>query len=171
MAIPAVGKDIDSFCGRCKLTLSHTILAMLGSKVARVQCNTCGAQHAYRTSTGQAWGGSSPVRESPKKVVISFEEQLAAKNLDTARRYSPKETYAAGDLLQHPNFGFGIVRTVRQDKVDVAFKAFEKTLVHARSGAPAARPVFVPPVAPRDGAADKPFHEETGGAGQGNGAE
>jgi hypothetical protein len=53
---------------------------------------------------------------------------------------------------------------VRQDKIDVAFKAFEKTLVHRRTGAPAERPAFHPATAPIDSASDKPFDEGTEGA-------
>jgi len=39
------------------------------------------------------------------------------------------------DLISHPVFGLGIVRAVRRDKVDVAFKASERTLIHARARA------------------------------------
>ena len=46
---------------------------------------------------------------------------------------------------------------VRGDKVDVAFKAETKTLVHGRGGAPAERPAFQPPSTNKPaGTADKP---------------
>jgi hypothetical protein len=41
-------------------------------------------------------------------------------------------TFQVDELITHPTFGLGIVRAVRQDKVDVAFKASERTLVHGR---------------------------------------
>jgi hypothetical protein len=161
MAIPVVGKEIDAFCGRCKLTLSHTILALMGAKVARVQCNTCGAQHAYRPFMSQTSRVSSrSATEGPQKVILSFEEQLAAKDISKARRYTPKEAYATGDVVQHANFGFGIVMAVRQDKIDVAFKAFEKTLIHGRAATQIARPAFHPASSPLAGASDKPYEEE-----------
>jgi len=52
MATLKVGGEVDAVCGRCKMTLAHTILAMVGTKPVRVQCNTCGAQHGYRSEFG-----------------------------------------------------------------------------------------------------------------------
>ena len=40
-----VGSDIDSWCGKCKRILAHTVEAMVGDKPARVNCNTCKSQH------------------------------------------------------------------------------------------------------------------------------
>ena len=48
MSIHKAGQDIDSYCGKCKMTLAHVIVAMEGTKVARAQCKTCYATHAYR---------------------------------------------------------------------------------------------------------------------------
>jgi methylglyoxal synthase len=50
MATPSVGKDVLSYCGKCKLTLSHTVTAMTGTTIAKVQCNTCKAIHGFRSS-------------------------------------------------------------------------------------------------------------------------
>ena len=42
------------------MTLAHTILAMVGTKIARVKCNTCGGDHVYRgTNTGDARASGS----------------------------------------------------------------------------------------------------------------
>ena len=74
--------------------------------------------------------------------------------------------------MDHPTFGFGLVKSVRADKVDVAFKASERTLVHGRGGAPAAKPTFSAPQAKISGVADKPLppQEEGGGASEDEGA-
>ena len=32
--------------------LAHTILAMVGPKIVRVRCNTCGGDHAFRGAAG-----------------------------------------------------------------------------------------------------------------------
>ena len=42
------GGNVDSWCGKCKLILAHTIEALVGDKPARVHCNTCKAQHSYK---------------------------------------------------------------------------------------------------------------------------
>ncbi|HVG61800.1 MAG TPA: hypothetical protein VNA24_24775, partial [Hyalangium sp.] len=156
MATHKVGGEVDAFCTRCKLTLAHTILAMVGTKIARVRCNTCGGDHTYRSapgstdrpsasssrSTSSSRAASAPRAEKPEKVVISFEEQLAGKDLANAPKYSPKDTYQVDQVIQHPTFGLGLVTAVRGDKVDIAFKSETKTLVHGRGGAPAERPSF-----------------------------
>lgn len=169
MATQKVGGEVDALCTRCKLTLAHTILAMVGTKIARVRCNTCGGDHAYRGAPGatdRPTSSSGTTTRAPRatsstpraeKVVISFEEQLAGKDIANAPKYSPKDTYKVDQVLQHPTFGLGLVTAVRGDKVDIAFKADTKTLVHGRGGAPAEKPAFSPPAAKQSGPADKPL--------------
>ena len=171
-----VGGEVDAFCTRCKLTLAHTILAMVGTKIARVRCNTCGGDHAYRSAPGatdrpsassSSRGGTSRAAstsskaDKPEKVVISFEEQLAGKDIANAPKYSPKDTYRVDQVIQHPTFGLGLVTAVRGDKVDITFKSETKTLVHGRGGAPAEKPAFSPPSAKATGPADKPQPQST----------
>jgi hypothetical protein len=172
-----VGGEVDAFCTRCRLTLAHTILAMVGTKIARVRCNTCGGDHAFRsapgttdkpsTSSRASGGGTSGTRapragrSSEDKVIISFEEQLAGKDIANAPRYSPKDSYRVDQVIQHPTFGLGLVTAVRGNKVDITFKSETKTLVHAAGGAPAEKPVFNPPSAKATGPADKPQAETT----------
>ena len=146
MAAHTVGGEVDAFCTRCKLQLAHTILAMVGSKIARVRCNTCGGDHAFRSTPARTRAPSQP-RASHERVIISFEQQLAGKDVSTAARYSPKSAYQVEQLIDHPTFGLGIIMAVREDKIDVVFKAAEKTLVHRRADA-APRPAFHPPIPP-----------------------
>jgi hypothetical protein len=170
-----VGGEVDAFCTRCRLTLAHTILAMVGTKIARVRCNTCNGDHAYRSAPGTtdkpspsaraSGGGTKAPRASrataEEKIIISFEEQLAGKDIANAPRYSPKDTYKPEQVIQHPTFGLGLVTAVRGDKVDITFKSETKTLVHGRGGAPAEKPAFSPPSAKATGPADKPVAETT----------
>ncbi|MBM7116506.1 hypothetical protein [Archangium primigenium] len=167
-----VGGEVDAFCTRCRLTLAHTILAMVGTKIARVRCNTCNGDHAYRSAPGttdkpsassRASSSSSTSRprasraSSEEKIVISFEEQLAGKDIANAPRYSPRETFKVDQVINHPTFGLGLVTAVRGNKVDIAFRAETKTLMHAAGGAPAEKPAFSPPNARKAGPADKPM--------------
>ncbi|MBI3182914.1 MAG: hypothetical protein HYZ28_12325 [Myxococcales bacterium] len=156
MATHRVGGEVDAFCTRCRLTLAHTILAMVGTKIARVRCNTCGGDHAFRAEPGSRARSSAPREPRAQKVIVPFDQRLAAKDLSKARRYSAKDTYSVEEVVNHPNFGLGIVSAVRGDKVDVAFKAFEKTLVHGRGEGGPARASFNPPRPGASGPADKP---------------
>ncbi|HVE87523.1 MAG TPA: hypothetical protein VND93_31915 [Myxococcales bacterium] len=177
MATHKVGGEVDAFCTRCKMTLAHTILAMVGTTIARVQCNTCGGQHAFRSAPGTTTSASSSSRgrstaakaasrESLVKTTLGFEDQLKGKDLTRARKYSPKDTYAVDEVMDHPTFGFGLVKAVRVDKVDVVFKASERTLVHGRGGPPAPRPQFSQPQARITGVADKPLPAQPEGEAQ-----
>ena len=141
-----VGGEVDAFCTACKMLLAHTVLAMVGTKIARVRCNTCGGDHTFRSTPGRTRAPSAP-RAAHERVVISFEQRIASKDVSTASRYSPKIAYQVEQLIDHPTFGLGIVMAVREDKIDVVFKAAEKTLVHRRADA-APRPAFHPPIPP-----------------------
>ncbi len=117
------------------MVLGHTILAMVGGKPVRVRCNTCQGEHAFRAGEGslpkKGWQpASEKVRAKPQ--VTSWEALLQSKNLAGARRYTAKERFAVDDVLEHPLFGVGLVQAVRGDKIEVAFKADVKTLVHAK---------------------------------------
>jgi hypothetical protein len=128
-----VGGEVDGFCGRCKMVLAHTVLAMVGKNVARVRCNTCMTDHAYRRAPGTVLAAASRSTPRAARVVIGFDAQIAARGADSARAYSPRATFRVDELISHPTFGLGIIRAVRQDKVDVAFKSAERTLIHARA--------------------------------------
>jgi hypothetical protein len=128
-----VGGEVDSFCGKCKMLLAHTVLAMVGKSIARVRCNTCGTDHAFRRVPGTA--AATPARNTarPARVVLGFAAQIEARGASNARAYSPQATFQVDELIAHPTFGLGIVQAVRRDKVDVAFKAAERTLIHGRA--------------------------------------
>ena len=122
-----VGGDIDAWCTRCKMTLGHTILAMVAGRPVRVRCNTCQGEHNYRAS-----GSAAPRTASEKPRVTSWEALLAGKDVSRARKYSAREKFLADEVIQHPVFGIGLVQEVRGDKIQVAFKADVKTLVHGK---------------------------------------
>src|SRR5438876_4707928 len=57
------GGNVDSWCGKCKLVLAHTIEAMVGDKPVRVHCNTCKSQHSYKPNPP----GATPRRSQPRE--------------------------------------------------------------------------------------------------------
>ncbi len=124
-----VGGDVDAFCTRCGLLLGHTVIAMMGVRPVKVECNTCHAVHAFRGAAAQ--GAPRPARDRPRAQ--GFDELLGARNVAGARRYSPLETYGEGQVLDHPQFGRGFVSALRDgSKLEVTFRAGAKTLVHGR---------------------------------------
>jgi hypothetical protein len=133
-----VGGDTDAWCTRCKMLLGHTILAMVGTRAARVRCNTCQGEHNFKASAAEPKKGSwepkvDRERRLAKPVVTSWEALLAKKDVSLARRYNLKERFETDDVLDHPVFGIGLVQEVNGDKMRVAFKADTKLLVHGKA--------------------------------------
>jgi hypothetical protein len=122
------GSNIDSWCGKCKMVLAHTIEAMVGDKPARVHCNTCKSQHAYRANPP----GSNP-RSSAKPRATRHQTLLNKMNSAVPKPYSPKEKYELGDVLEHAIFGRGVATAVKDgSKIEVLFESGSKTLIHER---------------------------------------
>ena len=135
------GATVDSWCGKCKLLLAHTIEAMVGDRPARVHCNTCKAQHAYkahepgespRQVKAREAGGSAAPR--PVKARASrYQVLLKGKDMALAKAYSSKDSYAPGDVLDHASFGVGVAIALKDStKIEVLFEAGPKVLIQGR---------------------------------------
>lgn len=141
MGVLKVGGNVDSWCGKCNLMLAHTIEAMVGDKPARVHCNTCQSQHGYKPyKPGEAprqvreREERGPMGPQPGKARAShYQELLKGKNMALAKRYSPKDKYAPGDVVEHPSFGVGVATALKDGtKIEVLFEDGPKVLVHGR---------------------------------------
>jgi len=127
---PRIAGTIDSWCGKCKLILAHTIEAMVLDKPVRVHCNTCKSQHTYKPSEPiKAVARAQPGKaRSPRYKVLLNGSDAAPKS------YSPQDKYQPGDVLKHASFGMGVVTTAGKDgtKIEVLFEGGSKLLVHGR---------------------------------------
>ena len=141
MITPRAGGEVDAWCTRCKMVLAHTVLAVEGTKIARVQCNTCKGDHAYKASAPDGKpstrSSSSSATTRPSTIVTTYEEKIRGRELSGARPYNVKDEYHLNDLLRHPTFGLGIVVEVRgPQKIQVMFPTDEKLLMQNKGGAP-----------------------------------
>jgi len=131
--------DVDAYCSHCRLDLAHVVVAMEGSRVARVQCKTCRTVHAFRDKSAAARRGASgaprTTRASAKAsaMIADYDELMRGHDIARARRYKPSVTFGAGDVVDHPTFGLGlVVRVLSDDKLEVTFRDGSRVLVHAR---------------------------------------
>ena len=123
-----VGGGVDSWCGKCKLILAHTIEAMAGDKPARVHCDTCKARHSYSPDEP-----GEKARKPAKARASRYQLLLRGKDMTLAKRYSPKDNYAPGDLVEHPSFGVGVAIVLRDaTKIEVLFDDGSKVLIQGR---------------------------------------
>lgn len=133
-----VGKDVLSYCTKCKLNLGHTIVAMKDSKhIAKVKCNTCGTIQAFKDPS-QSKTNKTRTRKtavSPSKV-ISVSDLWMEKMSSTKKKSTPyamDHKFAQGDIIDHVKFGPGIVEKVVDDKIEVIFRHEIKTLIHNKA--------------------------------------
>lgn len=134
----SVGKEVLSYCSKCKLTLAHLIVAMKDAiHIAKVQCNTCKANHAYKDPSQVRAKKSATTRtkktaKSKTKTSIS-DIWLEAVNNSSAKSqdYSIRTCFTKGDIIDHTKFGPGVVdRLIDKDKIEVIFRHDIKTLIH-----------------------------------------
>lgn len=148
-----VGGDTDSWCTKCRMMLTHRIVAMVGPKPARVECETCHSQHNYRErAPGDAAPTTRVVRAStagsgPRAPRVSSAAKLEQERRDreqsweravTGRlmgdfiKYNIKTSFKVGDLVKHPKFGDGIVTTIIDaHKVEILFRDEPRKLAQA----------------------------------------
>jgi hypothetical protein len=140
----AVGQEIICFCSSCKLDLRHVIVAHKSGNsgtIAKVRCNTCGKIHAYRANPGEKAAAVATARknsDSPKReraqvipIEVEWREQLSTKQGVASVQYLPTKEFKVGDVIEHPTFGCGVVKTVKDgNKFEVLFQRDVKTLIH-----------------------------------------
>ena len=134
-----VGKDVLSYCSKCKLNLGHTIVAMKDAKtIAKVKCNTCLTIHSYKDPSTSSKQNKTRTRKTtmvPSKV-ISVSDLWMEKMSSTKKKSTPyamDTKFLVGDIIDHTKFGPGIVEKVVDDKIEVIFRHEIKTLVHNKS--------------------------------------
>lgn len=132
----AAGKDVLSFCGKCKMPLAHTIISLTKKgTVDKCECKTCGAVHKYR-DPDKPVKKRSGTKSGPKKEKISAEatwKEAIADAKDGARSYEMSEEFFEGNMIDHATFGVGVVEeVVNYNKIKVIFESGAKILIHNR---------------------------------------
>lgn len=138
------GDEVDSKCTKCKMVLAHTIIAMVGEAIARVKCNTCQGEHAYRPpptaseATAKRRRAERKTAATDKVAAITtaadYDGLIEGRDLSAATTYNMKMSLAAEDVIKHPKFGVGLVVDVKDgNKAHVAFPEGGRILVFGRA--------------------------------------
>jgi hypothetical protein len=138
-----VGQEIICYCSSCKLDLKHVIVAHKSGNsgpIAKVKCFTCQKIHAYRQNPGtkalaEATKRTADPKPRVKAVVIPVEvewkESLSKAEKMPSKVYLPTSEFKAGDVIEHPTFGAGFVKSIKDgNKFEVIFQRDVKVLVH-----------------------------------------
>lgn len=135
-----VGSNIDAWCTKCKLILAHTIEAIAANVIKRVQCNTCDGKHQFKSAAPSSDKSSSSLKIKTNDIVpkskskaSDFSRLLNGKDLTRAAGYAISRQFSKGEIIQHKQFGFGIVIEEKDTtKIEVLFESGPKILIHAR---------------------------------------
>jgi hypothetical protein len=155
-----VGGDVDSWCTKCRLMLTHRIVAMVGPKPARVECETCHSQHNWREhAPGEARGaattrsgsvgapavggrpaslraprmsGVAKLEQERREREQSWESAVTGRLVSDFIKYNAKASFKEGDLIKHAKFGDGVVvRVIDAHKVEILFRDEPRKLAQA----------------------------------------
>ena len=137
----SAGDNVESRCTRCLTVLNHTIVAMVGERVVRVECNTCHSVHnhprektAAKPAPRTSGMKSTPVSRKSGKDPGSAEREEWESLRGTmegkpAQAYDMDGKFRANDLVEHAVFGLGIVlRVAGPNKMEVLFQSGKKLL-------------------------------------------
>ena len=155
---PKVGGDVDAYCTKCRMDLSHRVIAMVKDEVKRVECLTCHGQHNYRrpasvkeaereakarrtlspsSSSARSSSSSRTARSSAaaaskaseRSARAQWEKAIAGQPTTAFRAYRISEKFALGDLVRHSKFGDGFVSTILDpNKVEIVFEDGSRTM-------------------------------------------
>ena len=138
----SAGSIIETRCTRCRALMNHTIVAMVGEKVVRVECNTCHSMHNYhpvkaakepaaaRTTLKKTATPRTRTAKADPVAAAAAEWEALQPGWDPEKAipYDMERKYRVNNLLLHPLFGLGIVQLVLPNKIDVLFKGGKKRL-------------------------------------------
>lgn len=131
---PVVGKEVDSWCTKCKLMLGHTIEAVVNGRITRVHCNTCRGQHAHRANPPGTSAARPRAKRDTEPKPPNYANLLKGRDPAKARPYATTERFAQGDLINHSVFGVGLVTALKDvNKIEVVFSDGPKVMVHRRA--------------------------------------
>ena len=128
-----LGKDILSYCGKCKMPMGHIIVKVNKSGgVDKCECQTCKAVHKYRDPENPVAKPKTSAK-SPSKKAVPVEavwNEAMSNATGSAKKYSMSEKFAEGSIIDHPTFGKGVVQELIGDsKMTVIFETAVKTLI------------------------------------------
>ncbi len=130
----AVGRECEAWCVRCKETTYHTVVAMLGDRPKQVACGGCNDWHAYSKprdvveppppvrarrgaveATGPRRGRAKAPRLSPTSALEMWQAAVDAAG-GSPLIYDHRDSYAVGDVVQHPTHGVCVVTSTETPK-------------------------------------------------------
>lgn len=141
-----IGAEVESICTKCKIPTVHIITALDGDAITKVMCKICNSYHKPKFEQGSTKKAAPKAKKAKTtkatkaatkvKPTKTSEERKWNRLLKKLVEYEPIEyemsdSYKDDSVIDHPNFGLGVVIDVlSQKKIHVFFQTGPKTLVH-----------------------------------------
>jgi hypothetical protein len=135
-----VGQDMLSYCTRCKMDLTHSVVAVIGDRVKRVLCQTCNKEHAFRLPAGlralsvKERAAKSAALDKARCAADEWVTDIARTKAHSAKPYTLDGLYKMGQKLDHRTFGLGMVKNmIAPNKMEVLFEDGMKMLIRGEA--------------------------------------
>jgi hypothetical protein len=138
------GDITETNCTKCKALTNHTIVAMVGELIVKVECNICHSNHKYHPpkearaarapaapkATRTAVGAPRRQKKDPAaEAIAAWADLQHSLDPERARPYDMNAVYRVKSLVSHPAFGIGVVQKVLQpNKIEILFQEGLKLL-------------------------------------------
>src|SRR5262249_33311872 len=126
-----VTDEIDAWCGRCNMVRTQVVAAVVGDQPAQVVCQVCGTRSKYREGPARKKEGEAKPerRTAPSAAERAKDAKQGEKNAlvqelqaaENVRKFSPKERYKAGEIIEHPEHGRGKIENTLPRSLLVRF--------------------------------------------------
>jgi hypothetical protein len=126
--------DIEAWCPRCNLKSGHSIIAIVDNLPKKVKCNTCEEYHnlsakPFKRSRTKSKSSTRKTR-SKETTYEEYISRLRGDDPANSRTYNTKGNFEKDDIIDHLNFGIGIVLSVIQvNKIKILFKDGPRLLI------------------------------------------
>ncbi len=123
----SAGEDIEAWCPICNIKSVHTIITIFKNSPKRIKCNTCDEHHNLSAkSSGESRTKTKSLTRKTKSreaTYLEYLSRLTGGDPSNYMKYSIKGSFKKDEIIDHLNFGIGIVLSVIQaDKVRILFK-------------------------------------------------
>lgn len=142
--VKSAGDIVETNCTKCRAIMNHTIVAMIGEVIVKVECNTCHSTHKYhppkeakairtpaaaKTTRGTTAAPRREKKDPAAEAAAEWEALQASIDPDRAVAYDMNAVYRTKSIVSHPTFGLGIVQQqLPPNKIEVLFKNGRKLL-------------------------------------------
>ena len=132
-----VSSEVEARCTKCKINTSHTVVAMQGDEIKKVECLVCTSTHKYivpREAKPKAEPALTAAQKARAAEASDWQSAVAERAEDVFKPYQMDGLYTEGDLIRHPAFGNGQVKRIDgTHKMEVLFAEGTRRLVFNRA--------------------------------------